>query len=117
MANIIKALKRGKRIDRKNDRRDFHTRILQHHDGEDQASDSQLVAHALDFALAGSETTATAYYRLQSRSAWKKLADEDCTTFSTYEEIDNASTQPWSHFISALNEGMRTCMNSILEAA
>ncbi|RYP13364.1 hypothetical protein DL765_006905 [Monosporascus sp. GIB2] len=101
-----------KRINRKTDRKDFYTRILEHRDDEDRASDIQLAAHASDFVLAGSETTATAlatttYYLLRSPSAWGELTQEVRSAFSVYEDINNASTQPLRYLTAALSEGMR----------
>lgn len=91
------------------------TRILQYRDNNDDegsVSTLQLAAHASDFVLAGSETTATAlatttYYLLKSPTAWKKLSNEIRSAFTTYEEIDHISTQPLSYLEASINEGMR----------
>ncbi|KAL8950140.1 MAG: hypothetical protein Q9222_003817 [Ikaeria aurantiellina] len=100
-----------KRINRKTDRKDFMTRILENRD-KSEISDIQLAAHASDFVVAGSETTATAlsainYYLIRTPHARKLLQDEVRSTFKTYEEIDATSTAPLKYMEAVCKEGMR----------
>lgn len=100
-----------KRIQRKTDRQDFMTRILEHRDPED-VSDIQLAAHSSDFVLAGSETTATAlscitYYLLRMPHIGKKLQKEVREGFQSYEEIDATSTAPLKYLKAVVLEGLR----------
>lgn len=72
----------------------------------------QLAAHASDFVLAGSETTATAlatttYFLLRTPAAWDKLAAEVRAAFTSYDEIKHSSTQSLPYLSAALSEGMR----------
>ncbi|KAI2631794.1 putative cytochrome P450 [Xylaria nigripes] len=103
----------SQRIKRDTDRKDFYTRILEHRNDDDyRASDTELAAHASDFVLAGSETTATAlaittYCLLRNPASMKRLQDEVWSAFSTYKEIDNASTLGLRYLTAVLSEGMR----------
>lgn len=91
------------------------TRILEHRsdpDLEEPVSTLQLAAHASDFVLAGSETTATAlatitYYLLRSPAAWAALSDEVRSAFTAYEHVDYASTQSLPYLHATIAEGMR----------
>lgn len=97
------------------DREDFMTRILEHRDDpdlEEPVSTLQLAAHASDFVLAGSETTATAlatitYYLLRSPAAWAALSVEVRSAFTAYEQVDYASTQSLPYLHAVIAEGMR----------
>ncbi|KAL8708610.1 MAG: hypothetical protein Q9220_006546 [cf. Caloplaca sp. 1 TL-2023] len=100
-----------KRINRKTDRKDFMTRILENRD-KSEISDIQLAAHASDFVVAGSETTATAlsainYYLIRTPHARKLLQDEIRNTFKTYEEINATSTAPLKYMEAVCKEAMR----------
>ncbi|KAL9082684.1 MAG: hypothetical protein Q9165_008816 [Trypethelium subeluteriae] len=78
-------------------RKDFMTRILEERD-PDKVSDLQLAAHASDFVLAGSETTATAlsaitYYLLRTPNVMQRLKDEIRAMFLSYNDINAQATQ------------------------
>ena len=99
-----------RRIAKKTDRKDFLTRILENR-GSD-ISDIQIAAHASDFVLAGSETTATAlscitYYLFKTPHANKALLEEIRSRFASYDEIDAASTAPLPYLNAVALEGMR----------
>ncbi|KAJ2990397.1 hypothetical protein NUW58_g2604 [Xylaria curta] len=102
-----------RRIDRKTDRKDFMTRILESRElDRAQVSNLELAAHASDFVLAGSETTATAlacitYYVLRTPIVRKKLDDEIQTAFTEYSQIDDASTRSLEYLNAVILEGMR----------
>lgn len=100
------------RISRKaNTRKDFMTRILEQRDPS-QVSDVQLAAHASDFVLAGSETTATAlsaitYYLLRTPEVMQRLKAEIRAAFKSYSEIDAQSTIRLSYLRAVILEGLR----------
>jgi cytochrome P450 len=102
----------AKRISRKaNTRKDFITRILEQRDPS-QVSDVQLAAHASDFVLAGSETTATAlsaitYYLLREPEVMQKLKGEIRKAFKTYGEIDAQATLRLRYLRAVILEGLR----------
>ncbi|KAL9016827.1 MAG: hypothetical protein Q9185_005824 [Variospora sp. 1 TL-2023] len=100
-----------KRINRKTDRKDFMSRILENRD-ESEISDIQLAAHASDFVVAGSETTATAlsainYYMFKTPHARKKLQEEIRSAFKSYDEINATSTAPLKYMEAVCKEAMR----------
>jgi cytochrome P450 len=87
------------------------TRILEQRDPK-QVSDLQLAAHASDFVLAGSETTATAlsaitYYLLRTPKVMGKLQKEIRTTFKAYSEINSKLTQDLPYLGAVILEGLR----------
>lgn len=87
------------------------TRILESRE-KDGLSDVQIAAHASDFVIAGSETTATAlacvsYYLQRNPEALQKLRQEIRTSFSTYEEVTASSTVSLKYLNAVLLEGMR----------
>jgi cytochrome P450 len=93
------------------DRKDFMTRILENRDPE-KISDIQLAAHASDFVLAGSETTATAlscimYYLLRTPKALEKVQAEIRGSFKSYSEINGLSTMPLKYLHAVILEGLR----------
>ncbi|KAI1098800.1 cytochrome P450 [Jackrogersella minutella] len=101
-----------KRIARHEDaRKDFLTRILEQRDPE-KMSDLQLAAHASDFVVAGSETTATAlscmlYYLLKPPAIKEKLQQEVWSCFESYDEINSSSTIPLKYLKTVILEGLR----------
>jgi hypothetical protein len=87
------------------------TRILERRDPE-EVSDLQLAAHASDFVLAGSETTATAlstitYYLLKTPPVMHTLREEIRGAFQRYEDITDRSTQRLPYLRAVILEGMR----------
>ncbi|KAI1169144.1 putative cytochrome P450 [Nemania serpens] len=101
----------NRRIKRENARHDFMTRILERRDPK-EVSDLQLAAHASDFVLAGSETTATAlstvtYYLLKTPPIMKMLSEEIRGAFQKYEDITDRSTQRLPYLRAVILEGMR----------
>ncbi|KAL8729762.1 MAG: hypothetical protein Q9181_004890 [Wetmoreana brouardii] len=100
-----------KRINRQTDRKDFMTRILENRD-KSEISDIQLAAHASDFVVAGSETTATAlsainYYLIRTPHARKLLQEEIRGAFNSYDEINATSTAPLKYMEAVCKEAMR----------
>jgi cytochrome P450 len=72
----------------------------------------QLAAHASDFVIAGSETSATAlatitYYLLRTPAVLKTLEDEVLEAFKTYDEIQGRSTQRLKYLKAVILEGLR----------
>ena len=95
----------------KTNRKDFMTRMLENRDPK-LVSDIQLAAHASDFVLAGSETTATAlscitYYLLHNPEVLKKLQHEIRTTFKSYDQINAGETAPLAYLNAVALEGLR----------
>ena len=87
------------------------TRILDNRDPE-EVSDLQLAAHASDFVLAGSETTATTltcimYYLLNTPEIMVKLQDEIRTRYQDYAEINSSTVQHLPYLKAVILEGMR----------
>ncbi|KAI9878962.1 MAG: hypothetical protein M1830_010016 [Pleopsidium flavum] len=75
-------------------------------------SDIQLAAHASDFVIAGSETTATTlatvtYYLLRDSSVLAKLQAEIRGTFKIYDEIDAQSTSALTYLHAVCVEALR----------
>ena len=92
-------------------RKDFMTRILEQRDPE-KVSDLQLAAHASDFVIAGSETTATAlscmiYYLLRTPDTLARLEEEIRAQFHSYEEITSLSTLRLRYLRAVILEGLR----------
>ena len=87
------------------------TRILQNRDPR-KTNDIQLAAHASDFVLAGSETTATAlscitYYLLKEPRVMTKLQKEIRGSFKNSKDIDAASTTQLEYLNATIREGLR----------
>jgi cytochrome P450 len=87
------------------------TRILEQRDPE-KVSDLQLAAHASDFVIAGSETTATAlacvlYHLLRDADVMAELQQEIRTRFTSYDEIRASSTLPLKFLKAVILEGLR----------
>ncbi|PVH91509.1 benzoate 4-monooxygenase cytochrome P450 [Periconia macrospinosa] len=94
-----------KRVNAKTDRKDFMTSILDNRE-EYNISDVQLAAHASDFVIAGSETTATClatimYYILHDSKIEENMRNEIRSSFTTYEEItaNTAAKLPYVHAV------------------
>ncbi|KAI1138334.1 cytochrome P450 [Hypoxylon sp. FL0543] len=112
LANLIEAATRHqnytieltkRRLEEVTDRKDFMAYLLQ--DGS-EASTIQLAAHASDFVIAGSETTATTlavvfYYVCQSASVKQRLVEEVRSAFTRYEDINGAAAAglPYLHAV------------------
>lgn len=84
---------------------------MEHRD-ENNVSDIQIAAHASDFVLAGSETTATAlscitYYLFHTPHVLKMLREEIDGAFKSYDEINALSTSPLKYLQAVCLEGMR----------
>ncbi|KAK3343539.1 benzoate 4-monooxygenase cytochrome P450 [Lasiosphaeria hispida] len=100
-----------RRIKRGSSRKDFMTRVLEQRD-PDKVSDLQIAAHASDFVLAGSETTATAlsaitYYLLRTPEAMRELQKEIRASFKTYSDIGSKSTLDLPYLGAVIQEGLR----------
>ncbi|KAI0529939.1 benzoate 4-monooxygenase cytochrome P450 [Xylaria digitata] len=106
---LLKAVE--SRVNRKTEHKDFLTRILGDRDSS-AVSDSQIAAHASDFVIAGSDTTATTlssllFYLLKNRPVMIRLTNEIRNTFRQYEEITYNSTASLPYLRAALLEAMR----------
>ncbi|KAF9729395.1 hypothetical protein PMIN06_011064 [Paraphaeosphaeria minitans] len=100
-----------KRTEAKSDRKDFMTSILESRD-EYAISDIQLAAHASDFVIAGSETTATClatimYYVLHAPAIEAKMRQEICSSFATYDAIDANAAGRLSYLHAVCLEALR----------
>ena len=72
----------------------------------------QIAAHASDFVLAGSETTATTlatvtYYLQKHRKAYARLCDEIRATFKSYNDINSVSTNDLPYLQMVILEALR----------
>ena len=99
------------RATRKGARPDFMSRVLEQRDPT-QIPNVQLAAHAADFVTAGTETTATAlscitYYLLRTPEVAKRLQEEILASFTSYDEINAASTAPLKYLNAVILEGLR----------
>ncbi|KAI0436189.1 benzoate 4-monooxygenase cytochrome P450 [Xylaria telfairii] len=99
------------RLNRQSPRKDFITYLVQN-SGEKPVPALQLAAHASDFVIAGSETTATAlatitYYLQHKPAVFETLREEILESFKSYEEIDGRSTQRLKYLKAVMLEGMR----------
>ncbi|KAJ5139224.1 cytochrome P450 [Penicillium bovifimosum] len=99
------------RIYEKTDRKDFMSYLLS--DREEEAiSDVQLAAHASDFVIAGSETTATTlavciHHLLLNPSILQNLTKEILSKFSTYSEITASSSARLKYLHAVSLEALR----------
>ncbi|KAJ5870148.1 benzoate 4-monooxygenase cytochrome P450 [Penicillium solitum] len=110
-SNTMDLVKR--RIASKSPRSDFMSYLLRERSEFDQeVSDTQLAAHASDFVIAGSETTATtllvvAYYLSRYPEITRKLQKEVRSAFDSYEEINGSSTARLRYLHVICLEAMR----------
>lgn len=102
------------RLERKTERKDFMTYIMQHNDMETGMSIPEIKATSSILLLAGSETTATllsavTYYLLApgNERVLKKLVEEIRTSFEREEEIDMVSVNKLRYQLAVLDETMR----------
>lgn len=102
----------NRRIDRHDSaRKDFMTRILDKRDPK-EVSDLQLAAHASDFVLGGSETTATTlsciiYYLVKNPEIKLRLQAEIRTRYQHYSEINSSTAQHLPYLKAVILEGLR----------
>ncbi|KFY03256.1 hypothetical protein O988_01599 [Pseudogymnoascus sp. VKM F-3808] len=102
------------RINEKTDRKDFMSYLLRdrfYADGT-YVSDIQLAAHASDFVIAGSETTATTlavciHYLLAKPSVFQTLTDEILDKFDKEEDICAVSTGSLKYLHAVCLEALR----------
>ena len=92
-------------------RKDFMTRILEQRDPA-KVSDLQLAAHASDFVIAGSETSATAiacilFHLMKDPAVMAKLCCEVRREFQSYNDICSQSTLPLAYLKAVILEGLR----------
>ncbi len=101
-----------KRIERHDSaRKDFMTRILEQRDPA-KVSDLQLAAHASEFVIAGSETSATAlacilFHLIKDPTVMAKLCSEVRSGFQFYKDICSHSTLPLPYLKAVILEGLR----------
>ncbi|KAL7628294.1 hypothetical protein AAE478_002494 [Parahypoxylon ruwenzoriense] len=100
-----------RRIERKTERKDFLTRILEDRDPK-VVTDRQIAAHASDLIIAGSDTTTTGigcmmYYLLKDKSVMSKLTSEVREAFRNYEDITYTSTTSLKYLRAVILEGLR----------
>ena len=101
----------ARRATKQTSRKDFMTRILESKE-KDGISEVQIAAHASDFVLAGSETTATAlasivYYCDRTPAVRRLLCTEIRSRFSKSQDITFASTQKLPYLTAVVSEAMR----------
>ncbi|KAH7322518.1 putative cytochrome P450 [Stachybotrys elegans] len=104
-----------RRLNDASDRKDFMSFLLagkETNEIMDSKSKVQLAAHASDFVIAGSETTATAlavvsYYLCKDRRLLKKLQDEVRSSFKSYDEINGNSTASLTYVKAVCLEALR----------
>lgn len=75
-------------------------------------TDIQIAAHASDFVIAGSETTATTlscivYYLTKSPSVYQKVTQEIRNAFASYEEINSTAALKLKYLHALALEAMR----------
>ncbi len=92
-------------------RKDFMTRILEQRDPA-KVSDLQLAAHASDFVIAGSETSATAlacilFHLVKDPAVMAKLCGEVRSGFQSYNDICSQSTLPLRYLKAVILAGLR----------
>ncbi|CEJ92627.1 hypothetical protein VHEMI08265 [[Torrubiella] hemipterigena] len=118
LSSVIKASTRhqqytiditNKRINEPSPQKDFMSYLTQDRDG---VSDIQLAAHASDFVIAGSETTATTlavvfYQMCTNITVQRKLENEVLTAFQSYNDITAASAAPLKYLHAVCLEAMR----------
>lgn len=100
-----------RRIVRKTERKDFLTRILEDRD-PGVVTDRQIAAHASDFVIAGSDTTATTlataiYYLLRDESTMARLTSEIRSAFRKYADITYSSTASLPYLRAVILEALR----------
>ncbi|CBF83049.1 protein CYP567E1 [Aspergillus nidulans FGSC A4] len=100
-----------RRIQQKTNRKDFMSYLLLERNSS-QISDIQLAAHASDFVIAGSETTATClatviYYVGRNPRILKTLQEEVRSAFRNYEEINGQSTSSLKYLHAVCLEALR----------
>ncbi|KAG9527480.1 benzoate 4-monooxygenase cytochrome P450, partial [Aureobasidium melanogenum] len=108
-AHTINLVRR--RLKKDSDRPDFLTRIIEEREAHG-ISDSQIAAHSSDFIIAGSETTATTlscatYYLLRDPAIYDELRKEIRSAFSSYGEINSASSSKLKLVNAICLEAMR----------
>ncbi|PGG97502.1 hypothetical protein AJ79_09172 [Helicocarpus griseus UAMH5409] len=101
----------NRRIKKQTDRKDFMSYLLQNRD-EYKISDIQLAAHASDFVIAGSETTATTlatvvYYLCRNGDVFSKLKKEIRSAFKSYNEINGTSASSLRYLHAVCLEALR----------
>ncbi|KAM7203149.1 Cytochrome P450 [Naviculisporaceae sp. PSN 640] len=102
-----------RRLNETTDRKDFMSYLVHATDDSGKPlSHVQLAAHASDFVIAGSETTATAmtvitYYLGRNPEMLKRLREEVRSTFKNYEEIDGNSAAQLRYLHALCLEALR----------
>ncbi|KAL9082584.1 MAG: hypothetical protein Q9159_006305 [Coniocarpon cinnabarinum] len=102
-----------KRIESGNTRHDFLTRILEQRDPR-EVTDIQIAAHASDFVLAGSETTATTlstitHHIMKHRHILLRLQKEIRREFTSYKDITYLRASNLEYLGAVCLEAMRIC--------
>ncbi|PYI24535.1 putative cytochrome P450 [Aspergillus violaceofuscus CBS 115571] len=100
-----------RRIQQITHRKDFMSYLLAERNAS-QTSDIQLAAHASDFVIAGSETTATClatviFYLGRDSRILKTLQQEVRSAFGSYEEINGHSTSSLKYLHAVCLEALR----------
>ncbi|KAH7349070.1 putative cytochrome P450, partial [Pyrenochaeta sp. MPI-SDFR-AT-0127] len=99
------------RLSQNTDRKDFMSYLMKEDDHK-TTSEIQLAAHASDFVIAGSETTATTlavivYYMCAQQDIMQKLQQEIRSSFQKFEDIDSMSTANLRYLQAVCMEGLR----------
>ncbi|KAL8826317.1 MAG: hypothetical protein Q9191_003868 [Dirinaria sp. TL-2023a] len=100
----------NRRLHNPSTRPDFLTRMLE--DKSQELKDVQIAAHASDFVIAGSETTATTlscitYYILKDPDIYAKATTEVRTNFARYEDINATAVSQLKYLHALALEAMR----------
>ncbi|KAH8424434.1 cytochrome P450 [Aspergillus melleus] len=100
------------RLKSSNERPDFFSHILKHHNTEKGMSFGELQSNASTLVVAGSETTATllsgaTYYLLKTPRVLEKLQDEVRSAFDSDSEIALASCNKLIYLNAVINEALR----------
>ncbi|PLB53530.1 cytochrome P450 [Aspergillus steynii IBT 23096] len=100
------------RLTSSNERPDFFSHILKHHETEKGMTVGELESNASTLVVAGSETTATllagaTYYLLKSPRVLAKLEEEVRSAFKSDSEITLASCNQLTYIHAVINEALR----------
>ncbi|CAP80267.1 Pc12g06400 [Penicillium rubens Wisconsin 54-1255] len=99
-----------KRLGNPSTRPDFLTRMLENR--PEDLTDVQIAAHASDFVIAGSETTATTlscivYYLTKNPSVYQKATQEIRDRFERFEDINSTAALQLKYLHALALEAMR----------
>ncbi|KAF3002231.1 hypothetical protein E8E14_004500 [Neopestalotiopsis sp. 37M] len=99
----------NKRLQEDTDRKDFMSYLLRDREG---VSSIQMAAHASDFVIAGSETTASTlaalfYYVLRTPAVRQRLESEILSSFTSYDDINATTAASLKYLHATCQEALR----------